>query len=197
MPRKPSKFSDEQLLELYDQGLTDREIAEGLGVSQAAVNYRRCKLGLKTNFKRTGVGDKIIAALCNEGLTDKEIASVLGVTQSTVNYRRERLGLKSNYVRTKFTDEDFLRLYHEGLPDKEIASILQVTPAAVNYRRERLGLRSNSAVIDMTEFSALYYKGFDMERIADEMSVSLAKVTEARQLIEPNEHHPFARQEGI
>ena len=40
-----NKFSDGELLELYRQGLTNKEIAVRLGVTQAAVDYRLEKLG--------------------------------------------------------------------------------------------------------------------------------------------------------
>jgi len=46
-----NKFSDEELLELYGQGLTNREIAHELNVSQAAVHYRLEKLGLANNCR--------------------------------------------------------------------------------------------------------------------------------------------------
>ncbi|MBA7625357.1 hypothetical protein ES703_32786 [subsurface metagenome] len=40
-------FTDQQLIELHEQGFNDREIAEKLGVGRRAVGYRRNRLGLK------------------------------------------------------------------------------------------------------------------------------------------------------
>jgi 5-bromo-4-chloroindolyl phosphate hydrolysis protein len=43
------KIKDRDLVSLHDKGLSDKEIAAILGVTQAAINYRRKKLGLKNN----------------------------------------------------------------------------------------------------------------------------------------------------
>jgi len=45
-PKTKKKFTDQQLLDLYDQRLIDREIAEKLGVTTASISVRRRKLGL-------------------------------------------------------------------------------------------------------------------------------------------------------
>jgi len=50
--RTRKKFTDQQLLDLYEQRLNDREIAEKFGVSTASVNYRRNKLRLPVIRKR-------------------------------------------------------------------------------------------------------------------------------------------------
>ena len=48
---KKRKFTDEQLIELHGQGLSDYEIAEKFGVTQSTVWHRRQKkLGLPANF---------------------------------------------------------------------------------------------------------------------------------------------------
>ncbi len=40
-------FTDQQLIELYEQGFNDREIAEKLGTTQKKVGYHRRRLGLR------------------------------------------------------------------------------------------------------------------------------------------------------
>lgn len=47
-----NKFTDEELIELYNEGLNDREIAEKLGVGRSTVNTRRRRLGLEPNYHR-------------------------------------------------------------------------------------------------------------------------------------------------
>jgi DNA-binding NarL/FixJ family response regulator len=44
-----TKLSDHELLELYQQGLINKEIADRMGVAQSSVHYRLEKLGLKNN----------------------------------------------------------------------------------------------------------------------------------------------------
>jgi predicted transcriptional regulator len=126
-------FSDEELLELHRRGLTDREISEELGVTQAAVNYRREKLGLKNNFKRDTFSDDKLLELYGRGLNDREISEALGVTQAAVNYRRGRLGLQSNYIR----ERGFLTVYKKGLPAEEIATELDAPLHAVIHMMEK------------------------------------------------------------
>ena len=40
-------FTDQQLKELHEQGLNDREIGEKLGAHKSTVSVRRWKLGLE------------------------------------------------------------------------------------------------------------------------------------------------------
>ncbi len=184
MPKRIVKIREEDLVTLYSKGLTDREIAEELHVSQSAVNYRREKLGLPSNVPATTAVDDTILTMNARGLTDKEIADKLGLTQSTVNYRRIRLGLASNYKRKHFSDESFLDFYHQGLTDREIAAHIGVTPAAINYRRDRLGLRSNSKPIDIEACAPLYMAGHLPGTIAEALGISRAAALAACEELE-------------
>jgi len=127
------KFSDEELLELHRQGLTDREIAERLRVTQAAVNYRRQKLGLENNYKPNTFSDDELRALHSQGLNDREISEALRVTQAAINYRRGKLGLQSNYIREKA----FLHLYNQGLSAEKMVQKLNVPLPAVLHMIEK------------------------------------------------------------
>jgi predicted transcriptional regulator len=132
LPPMP-KFSDEELLELYRRGLTDREISENLGVTQAAVNYRREKLELENNFRRNTFSDDELFKLYNRGFNDREISEALDVTQAAINYRRGRLGLRTNYIR----ERAFLTMYKKGLPAEEIATELDAPLHAVIHMMEK------------------------------------------------------------
>jgi DNA-binding NarL/FixJ family response regulator len=124
---KAKSFSDDELLNLHRKGLTDAEIAEKLSVTQAAVNYRRVRLGLKNNYKRNTFTDDELLKYYHMGFSDKEISLRLGVTAAAVNYRRGRLGLASNVV----AYEKYQELFASGLSDEEIAVRLKVSYAAV------------------------------------------------------------------
>jgi len=81
-----SKFSDKKLLELYSQGLTNREIALQLQVSQAAIHYRLQKLGLVNNcHEEQVINPEQVAQLHEKGLTNVGIALLLS-TNVTDNY---------------------------------------------------------------------------------------------------------------
>ena len=184
MPKRIVKIREDDLIRLHSNGLTDRQMAEALNVSQSAINYRREKLGLPSNAQTDSDVDERITAMNADGLTDKQIAETLGLTQSTVNYRRIRMGLASNYKRKHFSDESFLDLYHLGFTDKEIAAEIGVTPAAINYRRDRLGLRSNSKSVDIEECIPLHMAGQLPWMIADALRISRAAAVAACEEIE-------------
>jgi len=199
MPKHANKFSDTALLDLYKKGLTDRDIGLELGVSQSAVNYRREKLGLPSNYINEKISNEDITSLNEKGYTDKEISKMLGVSQSSINYRRQKLGLASNYKKDKFSQERLMALYNDGQTDRDIAQSLGVTPAAVNYRRERLGYKSNSKPIDLELFSSLFLSGYPIENIAFTMRISLSKAYNAREelLWKRRSSHVYSDQEGM
>ncbi|MBU7032375.1 MAG: hypothetical protein HXS53_07570 [Theionarchaea archaeon] len=136
------KFSDEELLELHQKGLTDKQISRVLDVTQAAVNYRREKLGLINNYKPNSFSDDELCELYNQGLTDREISEALGVTQAAINYRRGRLGLRSNYIHEK----SFLTYYKKGLSAEEITQKLNVPLPAVIHLMNKYEFISEKAV---------------------------------------------------
>jgi len=95
--RKLKKFTDEQFLQLYQQGLSDSEIARRLGVSVTAVWERRRRLGLPPNrpyrlLKSKRMRDKFVE-LWLKGATYKEIMEILGISHGTVGIWRRKLGL--------------------------------------------------------------------------------------------------------
>ncbi|MBA7716773.1 hypothetical protein ES703_125850 [subsurface metagenome] len=63
-------FTDEQLKELYEQGLNDREIGEKLGANTRTVNVCRRKLGLKAHGHRRLFTDEQLVELYDQGLND-------------------------------------------------------------------------------------------------------------------------------
>ena len=92
------KISDEDLLGLYWQGLTNREIALKLGVTQAAVYYRLERLGLANNCHKEQVVDpEKVEVLHGMGLTTLGIALLLKTSIQTVADHLKVLGLEDNY----------------------------------------------------------------------------------------------------
>jgi DNA-binding NarL/FixJ family response regulator len=96
------KFSDDELLELYRQGLTNRQIADTLQVSQPAVHYRLQKLGLKNNCQgHQAVDVKQVQTLHGMGLTNIGIAVLLQVNVRTVSEHIKGIGLEDNYYQLR------------------------------------------------------------------------------------------------
>jgi len=132
MARK--KFTDEELIDMYKNYFSDKEIARAFGVHCTAVGQRRHKLGLPPLF---GPGepkkftDEEFLNLYNRGLNDVEIAKELGVSQSTIWQRRRKLGLPSHHLRGGYRrpySEDkrneIYKMWKDGVPVPEIAEKL-------------------------------------------------------------------------
>ena len=92
------RISDEDLLGLYWQGLTNREIALKIGVTQAAVYYRLEKLGLANNCRKDEcVNPEQVEVLHEMGLTTLGIAFLLKTSVQTVADHLKVLELEDNY----------------------------------------------------------------------------------------------------
>jgi predicted transcriptional regulator len=93
-----TKFSDAVLLEQYHQGLTNREIADRLQVTQPAIHYRIEKLGLTNNCHSSeNIDCKQVKTLHRLGVTSVGIALLLKTNVQTVSRYLKEMGLQDNY----------------------------------------------------------------------------------------------------
>jgi DNA-binding CsgD family transcriptional regulator len=150
----------QSLLDMHDQGATDRDIGKALGLSPSAVQRRRERLGLPRNrvnpdakYERvTGEQsvalDKRIAELHGEGLDDRAIAErVEGTTREGVRRRRIKLGLVSHNpagMPLKVETRDTIAaLVEQGFTDAIIAKRLDMTRERVATTRHKYGIPCN------------------------------------------------------
>jgi predicted transcriptional regulator len=97
-----SKITDEELLALYNEGLTNRQIADHLHVSQAAVHYRIEKLELVNNYcTEESVDSEMVRLLHMRGLTTVGIALMLQTNVKIITEHLRKLGLQDNYYRLR------------------------------------------------------------------------------------------------
>jgi predicted transcriptional regulator len=97
-----SKITDEELLALYNQGLTNRQIADHLHVSQAAVHYRIEKLELVNNYcTEESVDSEMVRLLHMKGLTTVGIALMLKTSVKIITDHLKELGLQDNCRRLR------------------------------------------------------------------------------------------------
>lgn len=90
----------EMRLELYNMGLSDKEIAEKVFVTQSAISGWRRKNGLKTNNPRPIVTRKVeekMLFLYKSGLSDREIGNCVSLSKPTVQRWRQKNELKPNF----------------------------------------------------------------------------------------------------
>lgn len=139
-------ISDEEFIELYEQGLTQAEICQKTGISAAQASRRCTKLNLdpkknnKSNF--TKIDKEKFLDLYNNRTTDAEIARQFNCSESKIKVFRESLNL-TKVDRRHFTDEEFLEFYNKNLTDKQIAEELNVSEGYVVQRRNKLNLPFN------------------------------------------------------
>jgi predicted transcriptional regulator len=97
-----SKMSDDEVLELYRQGLTNRQIADRLGVTQPAVHYRLQNLELMNNFHHCKPVDPThVEFLHDAGLATVGIARSLRTNAKTILDAMKELGLEDNCNKLK------------------------------------------------------------------------------------------------
>ena len=178
------KFSDEEVLELWSQNLTDGEIAKLLGVERPSITIRRNKLGLKPNFIRRKYTDAEFLYWYNKKLNDFEIAEKLNVSRGSIEYKRQKLGLKPNFKCDKkwrkkiseskktFEDKKLIALHEKGLVDKEIAKELNIPYSTVSRRRKSLGLEVNRKSFTDEEFLYWYNQKMNDTEIARMLEAS-------------------------
>jgi transcriptional regulator len=95
------KIDDQELIELHNNGLMHKEIAQSLGYSVCYISQRLNKLGYSTYHKDSR---KEIEQLHNKGLQDNEIAEILGCTRSNVTILLNRMGYSNRRSQEKPID---------------------------------------------------------------------------------------------
>lgn len=96
------RLEDEDILELYLKGLTNREIADALGATQPAIHYRLVRLGLANNCRKDLTADPVqVRILHGMGLTSIGIAHLLKVNATIVQMHLNDMGLEDNCVKLR------------------------------------------------------------------------------------------------
>lgn len=100
-PEQSARSRTDQIIELYNQGKTDVEIAEILSTERSAVYYIRTKHKLQANVKITEEteDDRTIMKLYKKGWCDSQIGMAVNRLERGICYWRKQRGLKSNRKR--------------------------------------------------------------------------------------------------
>ena len=94
-----SRFAGDYARRLYDQGKTDTEIGQALGVSRFAIKRWRQKEGLSAHIdpRQLSFDERQALTLYEQGATDGEIGKAVGATANTIYAWRDRRGLPSKW----------------------------------------------------------------------------------------------------
>lgn len=129
-------------LRLYNQGFSDKEIAEQCGLEEYSITRWRWTNHYPNKNRVNGICDREkLVELHRKGFTDSEIAKELKCKDSTVQDARCKLGLKPNSSKRPASYRDkFIELYDKGMNDRQIADELGKTREAIRKARCKMGL---------------------------------------------------------
>jgi len=148
-PRKrgyPSTINDEQVIQLYNSGNTQQQVADAIGCSQAAVSSILKRNAITTSTRTINYLEvkKLAEIMTNQSL----VAEAVGCTQSHIsrvlnpikNGRviRERKPGRPVVIKS----EDVLKLHHEGLLTVEISRELGCSQGWVSTLLNRAGIKT-------------------------------------------------------
>ena len=128
---------------LWDDQLgkfTDKEIAEKIGSSVAAVSMRRNKLGIASSGERGARLDwnKYDALLGK--MEDKALAVEIGCSIGSIALRRKKLDIPA-FNQRKSVDWAMWDKFIPDMSDTQLAKKIGCAPGSVKVRREKLGLK--------------------------------------------------------
>lgn len=177
-------INQEKFLELYNNGVHEKEIAKELSVSTSTIRRWRLKYGLKPNnpnsnkYSFESTKDQI-AKLHQEGLSDTQIADNIGCRAANVAIWRNKLKLPKNReikekIFLKDVKDQLIELNSQGLNDVEISKKIGCSVASICSWRNQLNLLHN----DLTKYiPTIELKGFSHKAFIGHMlgDGSLAK----------------------
>jgi transcriptional regulator with XRE-family HTH domain len=154
-------ISDEEFIQLFNDGLSQAEICRRTGISASQASRRCKKLNLnpkqntKANYEK--IDKNKFLELYNSRNSDAEIARQFNCSESKIKTFRESLKL-TVVDRRYFTDEEFLEVYNQNLSDKQISEILNVSEGYVTQRRNKLSLPYNKEKKDIIPLTDIEFQ---------------------------------------
>ena len=134
------------IIEMAEDGCSDREIADRLGCSSSNVAQRRRQMGIPAGgFSRrwTEAEEEHLRQMVARGFTLDQMAAELGRSTCAVEYRRKKIhaNLRCTPRRWSEHDEAVLAAHWEaGTPIDEICRMLGRSTDGVKNRARKLGL---------------------------------------------------------
>ena len=150
LPRKPREAKEytapadeDRLMELYKEGLSDRNVAETLGLKEFQVLRWRQERDLPSNYSLHRLDKNRARELYEEGKSDREIAEILGVAPNTICQWRKKEKLKAKRQYAKVNYDRLRELYDQGMNDTQIYRITGTSKDAIRKWRKSTGLKAN------------------------------------------------------
>ena len=133
------KVDPERIRELYERGLTDRQIAEKLECTTTTIYAWRKRWGKAAHAEkpRGKVDPELALKLYLEGKNDREIGEAMGCGHNAIAYWRYRNGLPALCWGAHYDWAKAWPLYRAGAEDKQIAEAVGCSIRAVRDWRRR------------------------------------------------------------
>ena len=131
-------------LELYNDGMTDRQIGFTLNIPVSTITSWRYRSKLPVNIEKRMITHEEYMELYEQNLNDQEIADKLGIFPSRVLNWRNKRHLLQNGGRKHQEYQTRMELYEQGKNDSEIARALRIPRRTVSSWRLRNGLPNNA-----------------------------------------------------
>lgn len=171
----------DEMKALYNQGLSDNEIAKILGCSRKTIEHRRKDIDLPANSHRAIDEEKakIISRMFSEGKSGGEICRTLHLSSATVaKFKKENSILSAFEMKMSAEDIDkAMKMAEDGYMDTEIAKVFGVTAGNIQTHRKKRGIKSKFSYdkiskIDNSKFEKLFRQGLSDEKIAIELGMT-------------------------
>lgn len=143
---KSERFTPEDdavIVSMFNDGKSQRQMAEALGRSRAGISNRVAKLGLSEKKKVTWTPERTAILLkMIKNSTYDQIAKATGVSRNNVASKAGRMGLKRPTLETNFTAEDqaFVMENYQDMSMIDIAKHLGRTSGWMSDKFKKLGI---------------------------------------------------------
>jgi len=138
-----------QFQDLYDQGMTDKEIGDEMSCSERSVSSWRRRAGLPGNGakKKRYYDPEVFRKMYDMGYSDVRISLLTGYHHGVIANWRKLNGLpptSNGGSPPKFDRGEMRRLYDQGMSDREIAQRMGCSSTVAMHWRKAEGLKANS-----------------------------------------------------
>lgn len=160
---------------IFDEGMTDKQIAAHYGCSYMTVYNRRKHLGIERQ-QPPRVSEDDLWRYVNADMTDAEISEKTGASFSSVKNSVRKFGLTGIRRTLALTNDEIKALFDAGESDEQIAQKAKCTASAIMSRRHDMGLFRKSGWIDVPEdeLRTMVSLGLSNDEICAQFSCSLS-----------------------
>jgi DNA-binding NarL/FixJ family response regulator len=184
----PLKLDVDKIRDMYQRGLTTREIGKQLGVTNGTIVNRLKAMGIERRpqgpirgvvYKQ--LDDEKIKQMYQDGFSTYDIGKQLGVSHSTILSRLKSMGIERRSdggPRAMLDNEKIKQMYQDGFSTYDIGKQLGVDKGTIINRLKAIGVRIRSTgeyaykQLDNEKIKQMYQDGYTAVDIGKQLGVS-------------------------